>query len=140
MRTASRALFLMLSPVSSISYLSLSGLMMAILYARGNFVLPTFAGVIFNAAIAVSVLGLHERLGIASIAVGVTIGGLAQLILQLPAVSGIHYQLLLDLGHSAIRRILRLYAPLILGIIFSVICLSIYRWLAAVLPSAMRPP
>jgi putative peptidoglycan lipid II flippase len=118
-------------------FLCLSGLTMALLYAKGNFILPTFAGSIFNAAIVLTVLGLHERLGVASIVAGVTIGGLAQFVLQLPGITDIRYQFLFDLQHPAIRRILRLYAPLVLGIGFSLIGLLIDRWLASGFPSAL---
>jgi putative peptidoglycan lipid II flippase len=117
--------------------LCLSGLTIAILYARGNFVLPAIAGAIFNAGIVLGVLLLHESLGITSIPIGVAIGGLAQLAVQLPGLRGLRYQPLLNLRHPAVRQILWLYAPLALGLGFSVIGLLIDRRLASGFTSAL---
>lgn len=117
--------------------MGLSGLMTAVLYARRTFLLPAFAGATFNAGIIIGAFTLHQHLNIASLAVGMCIGALGQVLLQLPGLRGIRYKPTLDFRNPVIQRILRLYAPVALGISFSVIGTLVDRWLASGFATAL---
>jgi len=90
----------------------------AALYASHKFGRAAFAagflhvGVIIG-AIATSAWGA-TRLGRVGLAFGVILGACVQIALLIPVLKRykLPYMLVLDLGHPAIRRVLRLYAPL----------------------------
>jgi putative peptidoglycan lipid II flippase len=50
-----------------------------------------------------------------SLAVGLVVGAACQFVLQWPALRGMRFHPTIDLAHPVLRRILRLYAPVILG-------------------------
>lgn len=115
----------------AVLFMGLSGLITAVLYARRSFLLPAFAVALFNAGIITGAVLFHEMLHVASLAVGMLIGALAQVFLQLPGLRGLRYRPVLNFKHPVVRRILRLYAPVALGISFSVIGTVIDRRLAS---------
>lgn len=115
--------------------LGLSGVAMAALYARRVFVFPAFAGASFNAGMVLGVALLHARLGIASLAAGALIGALAQLGIQ--AVGLRDLRPALALRHPALRQMLRLCAPVALGVGFFAAGAVIDRRLASGFPSAL---
>ncbi len=117
-------------------FMGCAGLIMAVLYARQKFLLPAFNGAVFNLGIVAGLLLFHQQLGVASLAAGALIGGLAQVLVQLPGLRGMAFRTRPDLTHPAVRRILWLYAPVALGISFSIIGTTIDRWLASGLPAA----
>lgn len=117
--------------------MGLAGLMTATLYARQQFLLPAFASAVFNIGIIAGAVLLHQQLAIFSLAVGVLLGALAQVALQLPGLRGMVYRPVLSLGHPAVRRVLWLYAPVALGISFSVLGTLLDRWLASGFATAL---
>lgn len=117
--------------------MGLSGLMTAVLYARRAFLRPAFAGVVFNLGVVAGMFIFHQQLGIVSLAVGVLLGALGQVVLQGPGLHGLRYRLRFSLGHPAVRRILRLYAPVALGISFSLLGALIDRRLASGFAAAL---
>lgn len=121
----------------AVIFMGLSGLMTAVLYARRRFLLPAFASSVFNLGIIAGAAFLHAPLHIASLAVGVLIGAAGQVLLQVPGIWGMHYSLTFNLKHPAVQRILRLYAPVALGIGFSIIGTLLDRWLASGFPDAL---
>lgn len=121
----------------SVVFMGLSGLMTAILYARRRFLLPAFASSVFNIGIIAGAILFHERLHIVSLAIGVLLGAIGQVILQVPGLWGMRYTPTLNLHHPVVRRILWLYAPVALGIGFSIIGTLIDRWLASGFPDAL---
>lgn len=117
--------------------MGLSGLVTALLYARQRFLLPSFTTSAYNTGIILGALLLAPLLGPLSLVAGVLIGALLQVLLQLPGLRGMHYRPALDLRHPGVRRIMRLYAPVALGITFSTIGVVIDRTLASRFPSAL---
>lgn len=111
--------------------MALSGLTTAVLYARRTFLLPAFTGAIFNLGMILGVVVLHNQLGVASLAVGASIGALGQVLVQAPGLRGWRYRPILEWNHPAVRRIVLLYAPVALGIGFSMIGTLVDRWLAS---------
>ncbi len=117
--------------------MGLSGLVTAVLHAQRRFLLPAFTMVVFNLGMVLGIVLLQGRLGINSLAAGALIGALAQVALQLPGLRGAQLRPTFGQGHPAVGRIMRLYAPVALGIAFSIIGTLIDRWLASGYPSAL---
>lgn len=115
----------------AVLFMGLSGLITAVLYARRTFLLPAFAVAIFNAGIIVGAVFFHEQLHVTSLAVGMLIGAAGQVFLQLPGLRGLRYHPTLNLNHPVVRRMLWLYAPVAMGISFSIVGMLIDRWLAS---------
>jgi putative peptidoglycan lipid II flippase len=111
--------------------MGISGLITAILHAQRRFLLPAFVGAMFNAGMVLGIIGLAGSLGINSLAAGALIGAAGQVVIQLPGLRGAHLRPLFSFKHPAVRRILKLYAPVALGIGFSIIGTLIDRWLAS---------
>ena len=120
----------------AVIFMALSGLITALLYARQRFLLPAFTTSAFNAGIILAALLLTPLLGPFSLVAGVLIGALLQVLLQLPGLRGMIYQPVIDLRHPAVRRILKLYAPVAMGIGFSVAGIVLDRNLASRLPQS----
>jgi putative peptidoglycan lipid II flippase len=117
----------------AVFFMGLSGLITALLYARQRFLLPAFTTSAFNLGIILGALLLQPWLGSLSLVAGVLIGALLQVVLQLPGLrDATHIPFLtFDLTHPGVRRILALYAPVALGIGFSVVGIVIDRHLAS---------
>ncbi len=111
--------------------MGISGLATAVLHAQRRFLLPAFTMVTFNAGMILGIVLLHERMGVNSLAAGALIGALGQVALQLPGLRGARVRPGLRRGHPAVRRIMRLYGPVALGIGFSIGGTMIDRWLAS---------
>lgn len=121
----------------AVTLMGISGIVTAILHAQRQFLLPAFVAAAFNAGMIVGIVTLAPHVGVKSLAVGTLIGAAAHLIIQLPGLRRAHIRPRFDLCHPAVRRILRLYAPVTLGIGFSLIGVTIDRWLASGFPAAI---
>jgi putative peptidoglycan lipid II flippase len=115
----------------AVIFMGLSGLVTALLYARQRFLLPAFTTSAFNLGIILGALLLTPFVGPFSLVAGVLIGALLQVVLQLPGLRGMRYRPTLDLRHPGVRRILKLYAPVALGIGFSIVGVVLDRNLAS---------
>lgn len=115
----------------SVVLMGLAGLITALLQSHQRFLLPAFTTSIFNLGIIMAVLFLTARLGPLSMVVGVLLGALLQVLLQLPGLRGMRYRPALNLRHPGVQRILKLYAPVALGISFSIIGIVLDRNLAS---------
>ncbi len=113
-------------------FLSLSGIVTGLLYALKRFVYPAFTAAIFNAGIVLVTLvgawGFHWNIEI--VAVGLVSGALAQVLIQLPGLRGATLRLQFDLRHPVLRRIAKLYQPVILGLLVTLFQTSLDRRLA----------
>lgn len=117
----------------AVVFLSLSGITTGLLYALKRFTLPAFTVTLFNASLVIVALVLTGwlGLGIESLAIGMLVGSAAQVALQLPGLRGAQIRFSLDWRHPGLRRILKLYAPVVLGLIISQIGIIIDRNLAS---------
>ena len=105
-------------------FVALAAKAMGVLNAKGRFGIPALASACFNvvslgSGLAVGYL-LGPRLGlepIVGMAVGVTIGGLAQYLWQAPSLRaiGLHFRPELALRDPALRHVIRLMAPAVIG-------------------------
>jgi len=118
LQQAATALLRITTP--ALFFLGLSGALTGVLYALKRFTFPAFATAIFNVGIVAAVLLLHRRLDVASAALGVLLGAAAQLALLLPGLRGARLRPRIDLSDPVLRRILKLYLPVILGIVVNI--------------------
>ncbi len=98
-------------------FLNLAGVFSAALYALQRFAFPAFTAAIFNASLVVTTLLLGRWWGVRSMALGLVVGSILQVALQLPGLRDARLHLALDLRHPALRRIGQLYLPVLIGLI-----------------------
>lgn len=89
----------------------------AVLNTEGRFAAAATAPLLYNVAIIGAALLLTPALGVESLAVGVVIGSLLHIAVQIPAVRRrIRYQPLVDASDAAARQIMRLLLPRAIGL------------------------
>lgn len=115
----------------AVLFLGLSGVATGFLYANKRFVYPAFGASVFNLGIIAGALLLGERLGIASLSLGVLLGSILQLAIQLPGLRQVGIAFSVDLRHPALRRMGSLYLPVAVGLIVSQVGIAIDRNLAS---------
>ena len=113
----------------AVLFLSLSGIITGLLHALRRFTLPALTATIFNASIVVAALAgvLVFSWGIESLALGLLIGAFLQVVLQLPGLRDAQLRFVIDLKHPALRRIGKLYLPIILGLVISQVAIALDR-------------
>jgi putative peptidoglycan lipid II flippase len=97
----------------AVVFLSLSGILTSLLYALRRFTLPAFTGAMFNLSMVIVALLLWKPLGVTAMALGALIGAAAQMALQLPGLRQTRLRLTFNWRHAGLRRIFRLYLPII---------------------------
>lgn len=101
----------------AVLFLNLAGLLSAALYALRRFAYPAFTAAVFNMALVLTALLLGRWWGVRSMALGLVVGAIAQVALQLPGLRDARLRLTLSFHHPALRRIGSLYLPILLGLI-----------------------
>lgn len=116
---------------------SVSAVFMGILNSVGRFGIPALSPALFNVGMILTPLLLFQYFSIPiyTLAVGVIIGGIGQLVFQIPALLriGYRFKFMLNFADAGIRRILRLISPMILGLSASRINILINTLLASLL-------
>lgn len=105
----------------AVIFLSLSGVLSGLLNALKRFTYPAFTVAVFNLSIAAVSLLLAWRLDVRATAVGLLLGAALQVVVQLPGLrDGLRWlRPQLDLRHPGLRRIFRLYLPIVGSLIIS---------------------
>lgn len=98
----------------AVFFLGIASILTGALYALKRFTVPAFIGAVFNGTIVVVALLTQEIRGLVW---GLLLGSLLQVLLQLPALRDARLRWMLDLKHPAIRRIIRLYLPILAGLV-----------------------
>ena len=127
----SEALTLLRIVLPSVIFLGISGITTALLYSQQVFTYPAFCVAAYNLGIIVLALLFAPILGPSSLVIGAVVGAFMQIALQLPGLKGIRLSFSLNLRHPALTRILKLYAPVALGLVVSQIGVLIDRNLAS---------
>ncbi len=121
-----------------IFFVSLVALCMGILNTLRHFFTPAISTVFLNVAMILCAALLHTffTVPIVSLAVGVLIGGLLQLLLQLPVLwrKGFPVRPRFDFGNPAVRRIALLMGPSVFGVGVYYLNLTVGNILASLLP------
>ncbi|MEM7346901.1 MAG: murein biosynthesis integral membrane protein MurJ [Chloroflexota bacterium] len=113
----------------AVFFLSLSGIITGVLYALKRFALPAFTAAIFNATIVIVALigSWNAGWGIEVLAIGLLLGAFFQVLLQLPGLRDAKLRFVIDLKHPLLRRVGKLYLPIILGLVISQIAIALDR-------------
>jgi putative peptidoglycan lipid II flippase len=101
----------------SVIFMTLSGILTGLLYALKRFNLPAFTAVAVNACVVGTALLFGRHWGVMSMAVGLLLGSIAQVLLQLPGLRDAHLRPVFSLRHPGLRRIGKLYVPLMFSLI-----------------------
>jgi putative peptidoglycan lipid II flippase len=121
-----------------IFFVSLVALAMGVLNSLRHFVAPALSPVLLNLSIIACALLLSPFFEepVISLGFGVLLGGMAQLLLQLPYLSryGFSYSPDFHFGHPALRRLLFLMAPALFGAAVYQINVLVSTLLASMLP------
>lgn len=119
-------------------FVSLVALAMGVLNTLRHFMAPALSPVLLNLAIVLCALALSPFLGepVASLGYGVLLGGMAQLLLQLPYLSryGVSCAFDFHFRHPALKRLLLLMAPTVFGAAVYQINVLVSTILASMLP------
>ncbi len=115
----------------AVLFLGISGATTGFLYANKRFTYPALGASLFNAGIIIGAFLLADRIGIASLSLGVLLGSILQLTIQLPGLRDLQFSLSLDFSHPGLRRMAILYLPVALGLVISQVGIAIDRNLAS---------
>jgi putative peptidoglycan lipid II flippase len=115
----------------AVLFFGLSGMITALLYTLKRFTYPAFGAAIYNFGIITCALLLAKKVNIYSLTLGILLGAMLQLAIQLPDLRDVKFAFSLDLSHPALRRIVGLYLPVVLGLVVSNIGVGIDRNLAS---------
>jgi putative peptidoglycan lipid II flippase len=107
--------------VPAVLFLSISGVLTGLLFALKRFTLPAFTAAVFNAGIVVTAMALQQRLGVTAMALGLLLGAIGQVILQLAGLRDARLRFNLNLRHPALKRILLLFMPIALGLVVDIL-------------------
>jgi putative peptidoglycan lipid II flippase len=122
--------------VPAIFIYGISGILQAYHYARKRFAYPSLGAPAHNLGVILAVVLLAGRLDLASLSLGIVAAATVQLLVQLPGLRGTRLSLRFDaLGttwrHPVVRRILQLYAPVVLSIVIQNVGIIVDRNLAS---------
>ncbi len=101
----------------SVIFMTLSGILTGLLFALKRFTLASFSAVAVNACVVAMALLFGERWGVMSIAAGLLVGAAAQMLLQLFGLRDANLRPIFNLSHPGLRRIGRLYVPVMFSLI-----------------------
>lgn len=101
-------------------FFSVSGFLTGMIQSHQRFLIPALAPVAYNLGIIFGIVSLSPSLGIFGPAVGVVIGAILHMAIQLPAAIklGFRFSPVIDISHPGVREIIKLMPPraLALGI------------------------
>jgi len=99
---------------------SLSALVMGMLNSFGKFGIPALSPALFNIGTVVTVIALYHYMEtpIYTLAIGVIIGGIGQLVIQLPLLLkiGYRFKFCLSFLDEGLKRVVKLITPIIVGL------------------------
>jgi putative peptidoglycan lipid II flippase len=117
----------------------LGALGMGALQAHGRFFAAALGPAVLNIGMILGVTLLHTRFDppIVALAIGVLVGGLGQLLVQVPDLrrDGLLVAPALELRHPVVRRIVRLLLPSVLGLAAVQVSVFVNTLLASLLPA-----
>jgi putative peptidoglycan lipid II flippase len=105
---------MLLSPV----FIGMGAVVTGILNSYGRFAVPAMAPLVYNLAIIAAAIFVAPFIGVEGLAIGVAIGSLLHLAIQLPQLGGVgqRYDLSIGLSDPGVRRVAWLMGPRMLGL------------------------
>ncbi len=118
----------------SLIFFCLASIVKAILQAQHRFAIPSLTPIALNLSIVLSAFFLSRYIGVMSLAIGVVLGGIAQLTIQWPLLVrvGMSYRFSISY-HPGIKKVLLLFIPLLGGVVVSRLNRLVARILASLL-------
>src|SRR3989344_4457948 len=122
--------------LAQLSFL-VSAFLTGILQSHHHFIIPALSPIAYNLGIIFGILVLSPILGIFGPAVGVLLGALLHLLIQLPLTReiGFRFQFGFDYRHPSVKRIGRVMLPRTLALAVSQIELTVAVFIATALPA-----
>jgi putative peptidoglycan lipid II flippase len=117
------AIRLMRLSTPAVFFLSIASILTGALYALKRFLLPAFVGAVFNGTIVTLALLRPEQID--SLVWGILLGAVLQIVMQLPALREARLRWQFQWRHPAVRRILRLYAPIVAGLVVNQLAIAL---------------
>lgn len=108
---------LMRLALPAVLFMGVGSVFTSLLYAFQRFTIPAFLPAVFNATIVIVALLRPQH--VSSLVFGLVLGTLLQTLVQWPALRGATLRWRFDLRHPVIRRILKLYAPIVGGLVIN---------------------
>jgi len=105
--------------IPAILFLNFSGLLTAALFARRKFGITAFTATIFNLAFIACMALFEKSLGATAMALGLLMGSMAQLVMQIPGLRGVPVKLSLNWRHPGVSQIVRLFLPVAAGLVLA---------------------
>jgi putative peptidoglycan lipid II flippase len=128
--------------IPAILFLNVSGILTGALQARRKFGFTAFTATLFNLAAIACIVLFQDRLGVASLAVGLVMGSIAQMLVQLPGLRGVPVRLSLNWRLPGVSQIIRLFMPVAGGLLVAQIAVQVSFILASRIseqgPATMR--
>lgn len=115
----------------AVFFLGVAGVLSGILLSLKKFTLPSFTTAAFNLGIIVCAVLLTPMFGITSVVIGVVVGAMSQVLLQLLGLWRSPLRLSLDFKHPALKQIFWLYLPVLGGLTVMLVGVGIDRNLAS---------
>ena len=105
---------MLISPV----LIGMGAVVTGILNSYQRFTAGAVAPLVYNVAIILAAVVLAPLIGVEGLAIGVAVGSLAHLLVQLPSLArvGQRYEITIGLGHPGVRRVALLMGPRMLGL------------------------
>ncbi len=107
----------------AVLFLSIASILTGVLYALERFTLPAFTAAVFNGTIVIVALLRPDHID--SLIYGLLLGSFLQIVLQLPALRDGRFRIQFNWRHPAVRRILILYAPIVVGLLVNQVAIWI---------------
>ncbi len=102
--------------INYLLFISVSAVIMGLLNSLNHFFIPALTPILFSISVLVSILLLHNIIGVYSMAVGVLLGGIAQVVFQYPKVRQSGYNLLPNFSfkNAYFSRIMKQWLPVVI--------------------------
>ena len=127
-------LFIIMIPVIALH--AILSVIKAFLNAKEHFAGPEMSGILWNIIFILTAILLNKKLGIYSLAMGVTLGSISQIIVQFPYLKkfNIRYSIVLSLNHPSITEAKRLFTGALIATSIVPINSFVGRIIASYLP------
>ena len=123
----------------SLVFLGPFAVLLAALFALKEFGWPAFATAAYHIGVIIgAIVASLSSSFILALPIGVLIGAAGQILLLLPGIRNrrLYYMFVLDLKHPAIRRILKLYWPIAISYVFSLVLVFLDLYLQSHTPQS----
>lgn len=119
--------------LGNVVFLGLASILSTLLQARHRFFAFALPPIVYNIGIIVGILVFVPVVGVIGLAMGVLLGGLLQVLIQLPAVRGLGFRFRprFDLGDPHLRSVFRTSAPRVLALSLSQVTIAVLAAVAS---------